>query len=111
MNFEEYELGVQRTMGRPAEVSGPLYDNVIFALGVAGEAGEVADLIKKWTGHGHTLDLDKLEKELGDVLWYVTALAKANCLTLEGIAQKNLEKLRKRYPAGFSFEASINRKE
>lgn len=111
MTLDEYQTAVERTMSRPHEVSGQLHDNVIFALGIAGEGGEVADLIKKWVGHGHTLDLGKLEKELGDVLWYIAALGKANGLTLGGIARANVEKLQKRYPDGFSFEASINRKE
>lgn len=79
------------------------------ALGVAGEAGEVADLIKKVVGHGHPIDPDKVKKELGDVLWYVAVLAHRVGFTLEEVAQANVDKLRKRYPDGFDPERSKNR--
>jgi NTP pyrophosphatase (non-canonical NTP hydrolase) len=81
------------------------------ALGVAGEAGEVADLIKKEFFHGHTPDREKLKKELGDVLWYIAMLARARGLTLSEVADANIAKLRARYPDGFSKEKSRNRSE
>jgi len=81
------------------------------ALGVAGEAGEVADLVKKHVGHGHPLDPDKVKKELGDVLWYVAVLAERCGFSLEDVARANVEKLRKRYPKGFDPERSKNRDE
>lgn len=81
----------------------------ILALGVAGEAGEVADYIKKFVGHGHALDRDKLANELGDVLWYVAVLADEIGYDLGTVAFKNIEKLKARYPSGFSSERSINR--
>lgn len=79
------------------------------ALGVAGEAGEVADLVKKHVGHGHALDADKVKKELGDVLWYVAVLAHRAGFTLETVAEANVAKLRARYPDGFDPERSKNR--
>ena len=75
---------------------------VIFALGLCGEAGEVADLIKKHKGHGHDLDKTKLTKELGDVLWYIATLADQLGISLDVIAQTNVNKLRARYPTGFN---------
>lgn len=80
-----------------------------FALGVVGEAGEVADLVKKHIGHGHPLDVEKLKLELGDVLWYVAGLATLLDVTLSEVATANIAKLEKRYPNGFSTEASMNR--
>jgi hypothetical protein len=82
-----------------------------FALGLSGEAGEVADMLKKHLGHGHNLRIDDLRKELGDVLWYVAALATVHGLDLSAIAQANIDKLKKRYPEGFSSERSKNRGE
>lgn len=79
------------------------------ALGIAGEAGEVADIIKKHVGHGHELDRAKLTRELGDVLWYVAALAHDIGVDLSTVARENVEKLKTRYPDGFSQERSINR--
>ncbi len=90
----------------------PAVDRITtLALGVAGEAGEVADIIKKHVGHGHPLDREKLVKELGDVLWYVARMAATIGYSLEEVANINIDKLNARYPNGFSTEASLNRKE
>jgi len=78
----------------------------VHGLGIAGEAGEVADYLKKVVGHGHALNQDKVAKEIGDVLWYVALLADDIGLTLSTIATLNIEKLRARYPEGFSSEGS-----
>lgn len=82
-----------------------------YALGLAAEAGESADIIKKHVFHSHKLDKVALAKELGDTLYYLVMLAHENGFTLEQIAYLNKEKLDKRYPNGFSVEDSINRKE
>jgi NTP pyrophosphatase (non-canonical NTP hydrolase) len=110
MTFEDYMADAMRTFTRQKgeELSGPL-NVATFALGLAGEAGEVADLIKKGIGHGHDVPLDKLTSELGDVLWYVAAVAKCYGLTLEEVAMYNVAKLRKRYPDGFTHQASLFR--
>ncbi len=85
---------------------------IIAALGLAGEAGEFANLVKKRTAHGHTdIDPQVLADELGDVLWYLAEAASALNLDLGDIAEKNVEKLRNRYPNGFSSERSIHRQE
>lgn len=81
------------------------------ALGLTGEAGEVADSIKKTIFHGHKMDYDGLVKELGDVCWYLALLCHAIDVPLEEVMIRNIEKLKKRYPEGFSESASINRKE
>lgn len=81
------------------------------ALGLTGEAGEVADSIKKTIFHGHKMDYDGLVKELGDVCWYLALLCHAIDVPLEEVMTLNIEKLKKRYPEGFSESASINRKE
>lgn len=111
MSLDEYQKAALRTARvNEADKCDPL-DLARDALGVAGEAGEVADLVKKVVGHGHDLDRDKVKKELGDVLWYVAVLAHRVGFTLEHVAEANVEKLRARYPAGFSEEASKNRQE
>ena len=81
------------------------------AMGLAGEAGEATDHIKKGIFHRHGIDKDKLIKELGDVLWYVAALCEKFDISLEGVMNKNIEKLRERYPDGYKSEDSIKRKE
>lgn len=104
MNMNVYQI----LAGRTANTSDESLTN--FALGVAGEAGEVADMVKKAVFHGHTLDKEALTKELGDVLWYVSQLAAWADISLETVAEKNIGKLRKRYPEGFSEIASRERK-
>lgn len=81
----------------------------VWALGMCGESGEVADLIKKWLGHGHPLETEKIKKELGDVLWYVSQMANYLDTSLEEIASMNIAKLEARYGNKFSTEASLNR--
>lgn len=75
-------------------------------FGLAGETGEVVDLIKKHLYHGKDLDRENLIKELGDVRWYFEYLLICNDLSIQEVEKKNVEKLRKRYPEGFSFEAA-----
>jgi NTP pyrophosphatase (non-canonical NTP hydrolase) len=79
------------------------------ALGLCGEAGEVAELVKKHLYHGHPLDKEKLRNELGDVLWYVATMASDFGIPLSDVASANVDKLRRRYPDGFSVERSLNR--
>ncbi|WP_079708106.1 nucleoside triphosphate pyrophosphohydrolase family protein [Paraliobacillus ryukyuensis] len=86
-------------------------DSANYALGLTGESGEVADEIKKWLFHGHGIDRMAIKKELGDTLHYIAGLCSILGFELEGVAQENIEKLKKRYPDGFSQEASINRVE
>lgn len=79
------------------------------AYGLNGEAGEVIDLLKKHEFQGHDLPDEKLIDECGDVLWYCALLADALGFTLEQVMNRNIDKLRKRYPDGFDKARSINR--
>jgi len=81
------------------------------ALGLTGEAGEVADMIKKHIFHGHELNRGELVKEIGDCAWYLALLCYAIEISLEEVMIANIEKLQNRYPEGFSESASINRTE
>lgn len=76
------------------------------ALGLAGEAGEVSDSLKKNLFHGHAFNKESLVEELGDVLWYVALLAQAIETDLATVMALNIQKLTKRYPNGFDPEAS-----
>lgn len=90
----------------------PIRERVAMAaMGLSGEAGEAIDYIKKVMFHGHDLDKDRLTKEMGDVLWYLSELCECFELKMEDVAAKNIAKLKQRYPQGFSVEASRNRVE
>jgi NTP pyrophosphatase (non-canonical NTP hydrolase) len=93
MDIDKYQAEMRRTY-KPERLLNHI-------LGLCGEAGEVADAIKKAHFHGVAYELAAIKKELGDVLWYVAALAEDHGLTLSEIAKENVEKLRRRYPDGF----------
>lgn len=78
-------------------------------LGLNGEAGEVADIVKKNRFQGHSLDKEHIAKELGDICWYIALLAHSIDYDLETIMQMNVDKLKKRYPEGFDKERSLYR--
>lgn len=96
MTLADYQALSKRTM---PEVNDQ--ELLVLALGLNGEAGEVGELLKKAIGHGHTLDKAKLAAELGDVLWYLAAIATAYEVDLNAVARGNVWKLRQRYPDGF----------
>jgi NTP pyrophosphatase (non-canonical NTP hydrolase) len=107
ITLNQYQALAQRTSGAGGQGDQRL---IIAALGLAGEAGEFANMVKKLTAHGHDISPETLADELGDVLWYVAEAASACGLELGNICLANVEKLRSRYPEGFSQERSINRK-
>ena len=106
LSFLIYQEKSKRTMNAALETKDQL-NNYVF--GLVGEVGEVVDLLKKFFFHGHEVDSGRLKSELGDILWYVSAVASLFNLDLQEIAQGNIEKLEKRYPEGFSSEASKGR--
>ena len=108
MQLNEYQQKSKRTLNSNLVLEDQLTN---YSLGIAGEAGEVADVIKKAVYHGHVLTPDKIKDELGDVLFYVAAVATALRINLEDIAVGNIEKLQRRYPDGFSEKASRERAE
>jgi len=94
MNFNDYQDQANDTAIYPNE------SRLVYpALGLTGEAGEVADKIKKIIRDKRTLDVQErieIAKEVGDVLWYVAALARDLGVDMDAMAQMNLEKLRDR---------------
>jgi NTP pyrophosphatase (non-canonical NTP hydrolase) len=68
-------------------------DLAIFALGLTGEAGETAELVKKLFDRNKPIDPEVMKLELGDVLWYLQALATYFGFTLEDVAVANVAKL------------------
>lgn len=67
------------------------------ALGIAGEAGELVDCIKKHTIYGKELDISNLIEELGDLMFYIQTLMLAHNISLREILQTNADKLSVRY--------------
>ena len=98
--YQEEAMSTSGDNGRPAESELTKWI-MIAALGLAGEAGEVADLYKKQFEQDRTITRDQLMIELGDVLWYVARIASIEGIKLSEVADANIEKLRARYPNGF----------
>lgn len=103
MTFDDYQRAAARTMNTDLPPTGRLS---MLAMGLAGEAGELIDHLKKALYHGHDLDIGAVAKEAGDCIWYLANLASELGLDLGAIAAGNLDKLARRYPEGFSSEAS-----
>lgn len=106
MDLETYRRDVMRTVRPELDERERL---LLGALGLAGEAGEVADSLKKMLFHGHPLDVPAVRDELGDVMWYVMFLCDTLGFTLEEVMAGNVQKRLRRYPEGFSPERSIHR--
>jgi NTP pyrophosphatase (non-canonical NTP hydrolase) len=111
MDVNDYQKNASRTLLEKPDFTLDDKETMIIwnALGLVGEAGEVSELIKKSIFHQHGLDIQKLEKELGDVLWYVAALSTTLGLNLSDLMEKNILKLKERYPDGFTSQGSIDR--
>jgi NTP pyrophosphatase (non-canonical NTP hydrolase) len=108
LDFDEYQEQMKRTA---SDTDYKAENLALGAMGIAGEAGEVADYLKKVLFHKHEFSRETLSKELGDVLWYIAYLAAVMDMSLGEVAQMNIEKLKKRYPDGWDEQRSINRLE
>ncbi len=108
MTINEYQKLAMTTLNPSLDQKDILINGV---MGLCGESGEAIDIVKKWLAQGHELDKEKLAKELGDIAWYLAETAYALDLDLEDVFQANIDKLKKRFPEGFSTERSVNREE
>ena len=108
MEINDYQRLAMTTLNPALDKKDVLINSV---MGLCGESGEAIDIVKKWLAQGHELDRAHLAKELGDVAWYLAEAATALGIPLEDILRANLDKLKARYPEGFSARNSIERAE
>ena len=110
MTFDEYQ---QQALTTALYTDDEMTNLAISALGVAGEAGEVADKMKKVLAYDRGVMTEEIRaefgKELGDVLWYVAVMAQQLGMPLDSIAQKNLDKLASRKERGVTRGNGDNR--
>lgn len=105
MDMNQYQRLASRTMGKGWEHN----DYIKHALfGLASEVGEIHGIYQK-KYQGHLIDKQHVEKEIGDVLWFIAELCTALNVHLSDVAEMNIDKLLKRYPEGFSAEKSLHR--
>jgi NTP pyrophosphatase (non-canonical NTP hydrolase) len=81
------------------------------SIGMSGETGEVLDNLKKSVMYGKELDRGNLLEECGDILYYMAVMLHELNSDFEQVMQMNCEKLRKRYPNGFSEKDAMERKD
>lgn len=106
MDLQTYQRLAQRT----ARTDLPWDTRVaVAALGLAGETGEVVELVKKFLGHKHSLDSEQVKLELSDIFWYVAELCELLNIDIATIPATNIAKLKARYPEGFDAEVSKGR--
>jgi NTP pyrophosphatase (non-canonical NTP hydrolase) len=106
MQINEYQTLAMTTLNRSLSKRDVLINSV---MGLCGESGEAIDIVKKHLHQGHELDREKLIKELGDIAWYLAETAWALDVELSEVLEKNIQKLKSRYPEGFDTARSVNR--
>lgn len=99
MRFYDYQTEAKATAVYPKEIAIPY-----CTLGLCGEAGEVAEKVKKlYRDKGGVIDdefREAVSKEIGDVLWYLSQLATELEMSLESLAIQNIYKLKSRAERG-----------
>lgn len=106
MTFEEFIIACKRTY---AWQGLPDIEVCMLCMGLAGETGEIVDYLKKVGFQGHEFKKEKLINEIGDLMWYVAILTDYFKIDMQDVLKANIEKLRIRYPNGFSESDSIKR--
>lgn len=107
MTITEYQNAAARTINPQLRTDDMQY----HALhGLCAEVGEIHGLFQKYF-QGHDFTEKDLQKEVGDLAWFIAELCTANRWSMDAVLQANIEKLMRRYPDGFSEERSLHRTE
>lgn len=114
MTGNEYQVLAARTINKNLT---PLGATQHALFGMASEIGELHGIFQKKIQHGYNMaeydqyTMEHAKKEVGDILWFVAEFCTANDWDLEDIMKINIDKLKARYPDGFSVDKSLHRKE
>lgn len=106
MTLNEYQDLALRTAPQGTT---PYHDLLHGGLGVATEAGELLDVLKKHHAYAREIDRTNVREEIGDVLWYVALLCRSLGTDMETVAAINVAKLRARYPDKYTHSNALNR--
>lgn len=105
MTLDEYQQLAFRTVADKKDVA----KMECHALhGLAGEIGELHSIYQK-VYQGHHFDVAHAKKEVGDILWFIAEYCSSMGWSMSEVAQLNIEKLKARFPEGFSADRSLNR--
>jgi len=101
MNLKEYQELAKLTAKK---FDNPELEISTWGLGVTGEAGDIASCIKKTFAHKNEVVKEGIKENIGDMFWYSAMICNFFNWNMEEILQQNIEKLKKRYPQGFTIE-------
>jgi NTP pyrophosphatase (non-canonical NTP hydrolase) len=105
-NITDFHEHVRRLFIKPDDATGR---SLHAAVGISGEAGELLGMVKANWIYGREFDHDNMLEECGDLLFYIAAMLDTNGLTLHHAMQNNYDKLKKRYPDGYTDKAANER--
>ena len=109
MQWHEYEQLAVRTKSDRFDIGNVSPDILHGVLGAATESAEMADNVKRAIFYGKKLDLINLREELGDLCWYIAIVCAETGFNFGEILERNIDKLRQRYPEKFSTAKALNR--
>lgn len=119
MQANEYQEAVKRT-APSGETRTPMQqisnsivgqDLIHAALGISSESGEFSDAVKKAYAYGRHFDFENAKEELGDLMWYISLAASTIGVSLEEVMERNIDKLKVRYPEKFTEKDALERKD
>ena len=106
MEYNTYSELASRTM---ADLGYRQKDNLHMVLGMVDELGEIAKIFKAELAYNKKIDYVNLEEEVGDLMWFVSNLCRTNNLDMGKVLDKNIAKLKVRYPDKYSDDKANNR--
>ena len=109
MEFWQYQRKACKTFKEHKILNPAQAELLDWCMGLAGEAGEVCELVKHNIFHEEQPDKMKLTMELGDVLWYISAIAQSQDIPLGACAALNIVKLEHRHGGKYSHDTSRDR--
>ena len=105
MKTVEYQKAASRTICPQNDITNKEVIQMLHCVvGMMGELGELASCLEKHIWYGQELDVVNFNEELGDTCWYVAEGASATKTRLEDILEKNIAKLKKRFPQKYDAE-------
>lgn len=105
MTFKEYQALARRTQN--PDLNG--HQRLLHALhGMSAEVGEIHAIYQKQY-QGHDINYHHLLDEASDLLWFIAEFCDVMGVSMDSVAEQNIDKLRKRFPNGFDPERSLHR--
>jgi NTP pyrophosphatase (non-canonical NTP hydrolase) len=110
MDYKDYQNQSKRTCPKLKDnLREGLSDELHMVIGISTESGELLDAYKKHFAYGKDLDVVNVGEEIADIMWYISNLCRIKNIDIEEIMQRNIEKLKARYPEKFTQEKALSR--